>query len=100
MKIEYINTGVVFLWQKIQIDINQKRHESKSREITNIEKYFFLLIIFEMGRTRTKCMGRAGPSPARVNSGGVAGTKQEKKEGEKGWPAVATIIGWAVGGDM
>jgi len=60
-----------------------------------------------MGRTWPKYMGWPTPAQLRglgsaepvwtvpplftcyVNSGGVAGMKQEKKEGEKGWPAMA-----------
>jgi hypothetical protein len=34
-----------------------------------------------------------------VNSGGVTRTKQEKKEGEKGCPAVAAVVSGAAGGD-
>jgi hypothetical protein len=76
-KIEYFNTGFVFLRHKIQTDIKQKKkkHKSKGGELINIEKKI-LLIVFEMGRTRPKCMGWAKPSPttwaglnpARVNS--------------------------------
>jgi hypothetical protein len=47
--------------------LSKKRHRSKSREITNIEKYFFFKF-FEMGQTWPKCMGCAEPSPTHLNS--------------------------------
>ena len=59
MKTGYFNTGFVFLRHKIQIDNKQKKHKSKGGKITNIEKYLFILIFFEMGRSRPKYMGWA-----------------------------------------
>jgi len=61
-----------------------------------------------LGRTWPNYVGWAQPSPCEqcpplftcyVNSGGKAGTKQEKKEGEKGWPTVAATVVCATGGD-
>ena len=61
-----------------------------------------------LGLTQPNYMGWAQPSPCEqcpplftcyVNTGGVAGMKQEKREREKGWPAVAAVIDGAAGGD-
>ena len=61
-----------------------------------------------MGQTRPNYVGWAEPRPCEQcpplfacyrNSGGMAGTKKDKKEVEKSLPAVAVVIGGVAGGD-
>ena len=64
--------------------------------------------MYGLDRNQPTYMGRAETSPCEqcpslftcyMNSWGMTGMEQEKKEREKGWPAVAVIIGGVAGGD-
>ena len=104
----YFNTGFVFLPCKILPDINKNNIKTTRKKYIYIKcwnKYFQFFLLKWVGSGPNTW---AGPRPCEqcpplftcyVNSGGVAGTQQEKEEGEKGWPAVAATVGCATGSD-